>query len=131
MCCESYSHANAMTECTASRFHCEGRIISTLFGLILWDIIFADIAGAFETPYQSAPLDIAEDTFYFSRKELIDRRLEELREGHAQKLIEQVYDEHADKGTWCVGVRWDIFQKADLMEIAHVRIRSHLHCVGY
>jgi len=100
-------------------FHCEGRIISTLFGLILWDIIFADIAGAFETPYQSAPLDIAEDTFYFSRKELIDRRLEELREGHAPKLIEQVYDEHADKGTWCVGVRWDIFQKADLMEIAH------------
>src|SRR5271170_5353384 len=50
-------------------FHSEGSIVRTLFGLLFFDIIFAPIPGAFETPYQSAPLDIAEDAFYYARKD--------------------------------------------------------------
>ncbi|CCM01558.1 uncharacterized protein FIBRA_03617 [Fibroporia radiculosa] len=99
-------------------FHCEGRILTTLYGLLFWDIIFADIPGAFETAYQSAPLDIAEDTFYFSRKDLADRRLQELQDGRAEEILERVYDAHAETQTWCVGIRWDLFQKQDLLEIA-------------
>ncbi|KAI0784419.1 VRR-NUC domain-containing protein [Abortiporus biennis] len=114
-------------------FHCEGRIVTTLFGLLFWDIIFAPIAGAFETPYQTAPLDIADDTFFTSREELIERRLAELRgddenpdisgdggerKGKVVELLDQIYDEHSDKQTWCVGVRWDLFPKDDLIGIA-------------
>ncbi|KAK7694026.1 hypothetical protein QCA50_003602 [Cerrena zonata] len=77
-------------------FHCEGRI----------------------TAYQSAPLDIAEDTFYLSRKSLIDQRLQEIRDGMAPEIIEQNDDQHRPSQTWCVGVRWDLFEKQDLVEIA-------------
>ena len=48
-------------------WHCEGRPIITLFGLLMWDIIFADISGVFISPYQDRPLDIFCTTFYCSR----------------------------------------------------------------
>lgn len=106
----------------ASRFHCEGRIVTTLFGLLFWDILFAPIPGAFETEYQSAPLDIAEDTFYLSRKSLIDKRIQEIRDGEAPAIIERFDDRHRPTQTWCVGIRWNLFEKQDLLEIAKVFI---------
>ena len=33
--------------------------------------------GAFEASFQSAPLDMFEQTFYYARKELVDKRLAE------------------------------------------------------
>ncbi|TFK54629.1 hypothetical protein OE88DRAFT_1653035 [Heliocybe sulcata] len=98
-------------------YHSEGSIVRTLFGLLFWDIIFADIPGAFETPYQSAPLDIAEDSFFFAREDLINERLALIEAGEAPKLLGKVDDEHRLSGTWCVGVRWDVFPKQDLLEI--------------
>lgn len=102
-------------------YHCEGRIITTLFGLLFWDVIFAPVPGAFETPYQAAPLDIFEDTFYHAREELFEARLDEIGEGKAREIIESVDDKHRERGTWCLGVRWDLFPKQDLLEIAEVR----------
>ncbi len=91
-----------------------------MFGLLFWEIIFAPIPGAFETPYQSAPLDIAEDTFYLARQDLVKERLEMIKNGGALQLLSRALEEHSEKGTWCVGVRWDLFQKQDLLEIAEV-----------
>lgn len=102
-------------------YHCEGRIVTTLFGLLFWDIIFAPIPGAFETPYQTAPLDIFEDTFYHAREELIENRLDEICGNNARKIIQNVDDEHRERETWCLGVRWDLFPQEDLLEIAEVR----------
>jgi Fanconi-associated nuclease 1 len=102
-------------------YHCEGRIVTTLFGLLFWDIIFAPITGAFETPYQTAPLDIFEDTFYHAREELIENRLDEISRNNARQIIQNVDDEHRERGTWCLGVRWDLFPKEDLLEVAEVK----------
>ncbi|KAH9928150.1 VRR-NUC domain-containing protein [Fomitopsis serialis] len=99
-------------------FHCEGRVVTTLFGLLFWDIVFADIPGAFETLYQHAPLDIAEDTFYYARQHLVDQRLEELKSGQGPEILGRFFDEHNEKKTWCVGVQWELFEKSDLLEIA-------------
>lgn len=107
----------------STRFHSEGRVVTTLFGLLFWDIIFADIPGAFETPYQRAPLDIAEDTFYYARKDLIDQRLDELKAGQGPDILARVLGERTESKTWCVGVRWDLFEKGDLLEITKVRRR--------
>ncbi|KAI0707651.1 VRR-NUC domain-containing protein [Earliella scabrosa] len=98
------------------RYHCEGRIVTTLFGLLFWDVIFAPMPGAFETPYQAAPLDLVEDTFYYSRQELADARLAEIEAGKAAEIVEKTYDEQKD--VMCVGVRWDMFTKEDLIGIA-------------
>jgi len=105
-------------------YHCEGRIVTTLFGLLFWDIIFAPVPGAFETPYQTAPLDIFEDTFYHAREELIELRLDEISRNNARQIIQNVDDEHRERGTWCLGVRWDLFPKEDLLEIAEVSAES-------
>lgn len=34
-----------------------------LFALVMWDVLFLPIEGAFETPYQRAPLDLGTDAF--------------------------------------------------------------------
>jgi hypothetical protein len=91
-----------------------------IFALLFWDILFADIPGAFETPHQTAPLDLAEETFYHARKELIDKRLEEVRQGQTREILEKHDDAHREKNTWCVGVQWDICTKQDLVEIVEV-----------
>ncbi|KAG5644053.1 hypothetical protein DXG03_009205 [Asterophora parasitica] len=99
-------------------FHSETRILTTIFALLFWDIIFADVPGAFETPYQTAPLDIGEDSFYRARKDAIDARLEELKqEGRAKEIAGNNDLLHREKNTWCVGVRWDICTREDLLEI--------------
>lgn len=101
-------------------FHCEGRIVTTLFGLLFWDIIFGPVPGAFETMYQTAPLDIAEDTFYLAREEVIRERLEQIKAGQAVEILATMYDQHCEKQPVAVGVRWDMFEKEELLEIAHV-----------
>ena len=58
--------------------HCEGRMFRFLFGLIFWDIIFADdIPGVFQTPFQNAPLDLhsAGHRFYENRAMRIETAL--------------------------------------------------------
>lgn len=36
-----------------------------------WDVLFAPVAGAFETAYQSAPLDLGEDSFALGKSDLV------------------------------------------------------------
>ncbi|KAI0672928.1 hypothetical protein C8Q78DRAFT_1122510 [Trametes maxima] len=96
-------------------FHCEGRIVTTLFGLLFWDVIFAPVPGAFETRYQAAPLDLAEDTFYYARQALVDARLAEIEAGCAAEILARTHDAHKD--VVCVGVRWDMFTKEELVGI--------------
>lgn len=95
-----------------------------IFALLFWDIIFADIPGAFETPYQDAPLDIAQETFYYARKAIIDTRLKEIREGQARAILERHDDAYREKDVRCVGVQWNICGKQDLVEIVEVSIPS-------
>ncbi|KAI0780638.1 hypothetical protein BD413DRAFT_619127 [Trametes elegans] len=97
-------------------FHCEGRIVTTLFGLLFWDVLFAPVPGAFETPYQAAPLDLAEDTFYYARQALADARRAEIEAGRAPEILEAAHAAH--EGVMCVGVRWDLFTKEELVGIA-------------
>ncbi|ELU45741.1 coiled-coil domain-containing protein MTMR15 [Rhizoctonia solani AG-1 IA] len=102
------------------RFHSEGAIVSTLFGFLFWDILFAPIPGAFETPYQSAPLDLVHDSFFSSREELINTRLGELKNtaSAARRIVQTVYSRERDREPWCIGVRWDLFEhENDLLEI--------------
>lgn len=44
--------------------HTESGIVSMLFMLLMWDVIFAPMPGVFETPYQTAPMDLWTDAFY-------------------------------------------------------------------
>ena len=108
------------------RFHSEGSIVSTIFGLLFWDILFSSVPGAFETPYQSAPLDIATECFFFARRKEIEDRLREIEEGKAPEILAHTDENFRENNTMCVGVRWREFSKQDLVEIVTVsRILRH------
>ncbi|KAG7448357.1 uncharacterized protein BT62DRAFT_767164 [Guyanagaster necrorhizus] len=117
-------------------FHSETGILTTIFGLLFWDIIFADVPGAFETKFQTAPLDIAEDSFYYARKELIQTRLRKIEDGKAADILERHDRTYRASKTWCVGVKWD-YPKEDLLEIVQcfkgesLATICHLFCEDY
>ncbi|WWC66149.1 uncharacterized protein I206_100049 [Kwoniella pini CBS 10737] len=103
-------------------FHSESSILTTLFTLLMWPVLFLPLPGAFETPYQTAPLDLGEDTFAPSRSEAIEFRLEEMsKTSKALEMLSEVDDRERPKATWAVGVNWE-YTSEDLQEI--------LECIG-
>lgn len=102
--------------------HCEGSVFVTLFSLLFWDIIFADVPHVFQTPYQDSPLDMGTDAFYPSRQSRIDERLEKIqvnRDGYLERLLLLSW---RFKGTQCRGVNWGRNTFPELVTIAN--------CVG-
>ncbi|KAG1858038.1 hypothetical protein DFJ58DRAFT_726755 [Suillus subalutaceus] len=117
--------------------HSETRIITTLFGILFWDIIFLPIPGAFETPFQTAPLDMAEDSFYHARRDPIEIRLKELEDGQGEEIVNRVEAEHRARKTWCVGVDWELVEEGEIVEIVRclggtaLSMICHLLCEDY
>lgn len=117
-----------------------------LFGMLFFDILFAPVEGAFETRYQSEPLDLRSDAFFIGwqpfyfdfhffywcrvadvrgptnkvRHNLIWERLAQIRDGDTAALLLRVDQQERQKGTWCVGVRWDAFSTEEIQDIASV-----------
>ncbi|KAJ2163043.1 hypothetical protein GGF46_000229 [Coemansia sp. RSA 552] len=86
--------------------HAENAIITTLFSLLFWEIIFYPIPGVLDTEYLSRPLDMASESFYYSRRQMIEERLQTIAAGDFEDGICSVYAE--EQGSECVGVSWDI-----------------------
>eukprot|EP00050_Salpingoeca_kvevrii_P001856 m.181821 g.181821 ORF g.181821 m.181821 type:complete len:260 (-) comp10475_c0_seq4:409-1188(-) len=70
--------------------HCEGSLFMTIFGLLMWDIIFADIPNVFCCRFQSAPLDFRTDAFFRQRQSMIEKRLSFLQTANLALEIEKV-----------------------------------------
>ena len=100
-------------------FHCEGRLIRTLFAYLFWDILFMYVPNVFQTPFQTCPFDLHTDAFFPTRLSEINRRLAEICNGHAATIIQARWDEHHDKRTCVVGLDWD-YDIADVLEIVGV-----------
>ncbi|XP_068131677.1 fanconi-associated nuclease 1 [Hyperolius riggenbachi] len=91
--------------------HGEGSTFCTLYGLLMWDIIFMDhIPDVFRNPYQAFPLDLYTDSFYENRKEAIENRLQVLQESSEETLhdlMADVWNEHL--GEAAALVNWERF----------------------
>jgi len=100
-------------------FHSEGGILRCLFGLLFYDIMFdVYVPNVFQTAYQTCPLDLHTDAFYSARISEINMRINELAEtGRAEKILQQVWEEHKEQKTCVVGVRWEEYELDDLLEI--------------
>ncbi|KAL9624040.1 MAG: hypothetical protein Q9160_001793 [Pyrenula sp. 1 TL-2023] len=97
-------------------FHCEGGLIRTLFGYLFYDVLFAYVPNVFQTEYQTCPLDLFTDAFYPSRISEINRRLVEISNGGAKRILTDVHSQHYEIRTCCVGIDWD-FDLDDLLEV--------------
>jgi len=49
--------------------HVENSLVRTLTGLVYWEVIFADVAGAFTNPFQSGPHDLYREEFLQPREQ--------------------------------------------------------------
>nr|XP_054307964.1 fanconi-associated nuclease 1 [Pongo pygmaeus]XP_054307965.1 fanconi-associated nuclease 1 [Pongo pygmaeus] len=67
--------------------HGEGSTFSTLYGLLLWDIIFMDgIPDVFRNACQAFPLDLCTDSFFTSRRPALEARLQLIHDAPAESL---------------------------------------------
>lgn len=96
--------------------HTESRILSTIYGLLFWEIIFLPVPGAFETPYQTAPLDIMDMSFFSARRAAIETRIEDIENGNARELARKVLEKEEKCRSVCIGVHWS-FTPGDILEI--------------
>ncbi|XP_059533917.1 fanconi-associated nuclease 1 isoform X3 [Myotis daubentonii] len=91
--------------------HGEGSTFITLFGLLLWDIIFMDgIADVFRNAYQASPLDLCTDSFFASRRPALEARLRRIHAAPAERLRAWVAATwEAQEGRAAAVVSWDRF----------------------
>ncbi|KAF8205534.1 hypothetical protein K438DRAFT_1963973 [Mycena galopus ATCC 62051] len=94
-----------------------GSLLTTLFTLLFWDIIFMPILGAFETNFQTCPLDMCEDTFFSARRDAIELRLSKIEGGDGVNFLKLHNDQHRESKVTAVGVRWDLCSRKDLIEM--------------
>ncbi|KAM7152580.1 fanconi-associated nuclease 1 isoform 1-T2 [Macrochelys suwanniensis] len=91
--------------------HGEGSTFSTLYSLLMWDIIFMDgIPDVFRNSYQAFPLDLYTDSFYENRRDVIESRLQLLYAASSETLKEMIANVwNAQEGKAAVLVSWDRF----------------------
>lgn len=85
--------------------HTESGIWLTIFGLLMWDIIFSNVPNVFRTRFQTAPLDMETDSFYLARKSCIESHLQKIHDGMGEEILITSWESHV--GTACRGVIWD------------------------
>ncbi|XP_025811590.1 fanconi-associated nuclease 1 homolog isoform X1 [Panicum hallii] len=100
--------------------HSEGGIWMTIFGLLMWGVMFSDIQDVFQSKFQMAPLDLETDDFYKSRKDLAESQLKKIQDGMAEEMLISSWELH--QGTSCHGVNWDRHSLTDL--------RAVVACIG-
>nr|XP_040019378.1 fanconi-associated nuclease 1 [Gasterosteus aculeatus aculeatus] len=105
--------------------HGEGSTFSTLFGLLLWDVIFMEgIPDVFRNSYQTCPLDLYTDRFYENRKEAIDTRVQLLSESSVETLHDMLEDVWtSQEGKVCSLVSWERFSSLQ-------QAKSLVSCLG-
>ncbi|KAM8974336.1 fanconi-associated nuclease 1 [Pelodytes ibericus] len=91
--------------------HGEGSTFCTLYGLLMWDIIFMEgIPDVFRNSYQAYPLDLYTDYFFENRKEAIVTRLQVLHESCTETLLQLITDVwNAHEGQAGALVSWERF----------------------
>jgi Fanconi-associated nuclease 1 len=94
-------------------------VTNVKFALLFWDILFSPLPGVFETPFQTAPLDLATDAFFPLRRSAINARLAEIGNGCGPFILKQNFEREKSRETWCVGLNWN-YAMEDLLEILEV-----------
>ncbi|CAO3625770.1 unnamed protein product [Cunninghamella echinulata] len=99
--------------------HTENGVVTMLFMLLFWDVIFSPLPGVFETPFQTAPLDLGTDAFYVGRIGMINERINQIGKKGSDYLdiIRRVYEQHSPLQTMCAGINWN-YKLEDLLEVA-------------
>ncbi|NWY69471.1 FAN1 nuclease, partial [Erithacus rubecula] len=105
--------------------HGEGSTFITLYGILMWDIIFMDdIPDVFRTSYQTFPLDLYTDSFYENRRAVIEARLQQIHTASSETLAKLVADVWTtQEGKAAALVNWGRF-------VSLQQVQSLVSCLG-
>ncbi|NXL23577.1 FAN1 nuclease, partial [Setophaga kirtlandii] len=105
--------------------HGEGSTFITLYGILMWDIIFMDdIPDVFRNSYQTSPLDLYTDSFYENRRAVIEAKLQQLHTASSETLAELVADVWTtQEGKAAALVNWGRFTSLQ-------QVQSLVSCLG-
>ncbi|NWI37140.1 FAN1 nuclease, partial [Picathartes gymnocephalus] len=105
--------------------HGEGSTFITLYGILMWDIIFMDdIPDVFRNSYQTSPLDLYTDSFYENRRAVIEARLQQLYTASSETLAKLVADVWTtQEGKAAALVNWGRF-------VSLQQVQSLVSCLG-
>ncbi|CAN1346686.1 Fanconi-associated nuclease 1 homolog [Linum perenne] len=88
--------------------HTETGIWLTIFGLLMWDVIFCDVPNVFYNKFQN-------DGFYAARKSVIESQLQKIHDGMAEEILITSWELHL--GTACRGVKWERHSLSELRAV--------------
>ncbi|NXG02853.1 FAN1 nuclease, partial [Sakesphorus luctuosus] len=105
--------------------HGEGSTFLTLYGILMWDIIFMDdIPDVFRNAYQTCPLDLYTDSFYENRRDVIEARLQQLHSASSETLAKLIADVWTtQEGKAAALVSWGRF-------VSLQQVQSLVSCLG-
>ena len=91
-------------------FYVENALVSSVFGLLFWDVIYAPVAGAFYHPFQLRPDDLYEDSFLDHRPQPYQQTLAIFESGQWQQRCLDNFQRY--KGTANPFVYWGFIEAA-------------------
>lgn len=94
---------------TTPVFYVENALVTSLFGLLFWDAIFAPVPGAFFHRFHSAPMDLYDPEFVPRRQNIIDACFAQLVSGEYRTRMRQRFAEKA--GTSSPFVAWGLIDE--------------------
>ena len=101
-----------------SGIHGENVILPALYNIFFWDVFFYDkIPFVFQSPYQNFPLDLFSSDFYKSRREMIDKKIQEISE-FSDKDVKDYFEYIFSKKKFIksVFIDWNsIYNKKDVL----------------
>lgn len=100
----------------------ENSFLCGLFGLAFWEVIFADVEGAFINRYQHRPLDLYHSDFVDKRAEQVEAAFQTISK-HGLNHLLNIYDEK--RGIANPFVHWNYFPRS-LVEHSMVTIPNAL-----
>ena len=121
--------------------HCENALFMALFALLMWDVIFLPLPSVFPCLYQSAPLDMDDDSFYSTRRSHITAHLHFLStHSSLREYVSRQWWQHY--GERCRGMNWrrwtvdqlqevvDCMGVAAVVGVLDVLVRDYQHWTG-
>ncbi|BCB60739.1 Fanconi-associated nuclease [Halomonas sp. A020] len=101
--------AEHLSTATAPVFYVENGLITGLFGLLLWPVMFKPLPGAFFHPFHSGPADLYREDFVVQRQAEIDACLAQLDDGRYRETIRATW--HAKQGITSPFVHWGLLNE--------------------
>jgi fanconi-associated nuclease 1 len=74
--------------------HCESGVWATLFGLLLFPVLFAPVTDVFRSPFQTAPLDLGTDAFAPARARVLEATIARIQAGKALDILNETWLTH-------------------------------------